>query len=84
VVVGVVAGDATLPADYATALTRLARLGHAKGLHQTLDRLVAEHPARQAQAEALRGLVERFDFDGLVDHLQALQALQATATAERA
>ena len=66
-----------LPAEHASTLTRLARLGHAKGLHQALDRLVAEQPARQAQAEALRGLVERFAFEGLLDHLQALQATDA-------
>jgi hypothetical protein len=66
--------EAALPADVVSSLTRLARLGHAKGLHQALDRLAAEHPAHQAQAEALRGMVERFAFDGLVDHLQALQA----------
>ncbi len=73
--------DGALPDEHATTLTRLARLGHAKGLHLALDRLVAEHPARQAQAEALRGLVERFAFDSLLDHLQALQA---THSAERA
>jgi hypothetical protein len=71
------AGEPALPAEYTTALTRLARLGHAKGLHQALDRLATEQPAQRAQADALRGLVERFAFDSLLDHLQSLQAVDA-------
>jgi CheY-like chemotaxis protein/nitrogen-specific signal transduction histidine kinase len=68
-------GPAPLPDDYAATLTRLARLGHAQGLHQALDRLLAEHPRCAVQAAALRGLVERFDFPTLLARLQAAQAL---------
>jgi signal transduction histidine kinase/CheY-like chemotaxis protein/purine-cytosine permease-like protein len=61
-----------LPAVFATTLTRLARMGHAQGLHEGLDRLAREHPEHEAQVASLRRLVERFAFDELVAHLQAV------------
>ena len=64
---------ASLPADYAARLTRLARLGHVKGLHQALDELASDHPASRVQTSALRGLAERFDFAGLLDYLRRSQ-----------
>ena len=70
---------APLPGDYAATLIRLARLGHVKGLHQALDRLVAEHPVHKQQADALRGPVERFAFDELLDRLRASQQGAADA-----
>jgi hypothetical protein len=52
-------------------LLRLARLGHAQGLHAALDRLVADHPGLAPQADVLRELVERFAFNALIDMLRA-------------
>ncbi len=57
--------------DDAAALTRLARLGHAQGLHQTLDSLVQAHPASGDRVAALRGLVERFAFTELLEQLRS-------------
>ncbi|MDT7837945.1 ATP-binding protein (plasmid) [Aquabacterium sp. OR-4] len=59
-----------LPDEYAATLTRLAHLGHAQGLQQALSQLASEHPACAAQAEALRALVERFDFAALLAALK--------------
>jgi len=70
-----------LPEDFALALTRLARLGHARGLHQALDQLQEAHPACEAQAAAMRGLVERFAFSELLEHL-AQAAAQASDLSE--
>ena len=64
---------ASLPADYAARLTRLARLGHVKGLHQALDELALDHPASRVPLSALRGLAERIDFAGLLDYLRRSQ-----------
>jgi signal transduction histidine kinase/CheY-like chemotaxis protein/purine-cytosine permease-like protein len=65
---------AALPADFAASLTRLARLGHARGLHQALDQLVQAHPACTGRAALLRGLVERFDFTELLEQLRSAPA----------
>lgn len=58
-----------LPATFRPALTRLARMGHAGGLHEALDRLVAEHPDCRAAADEVRALVDRFAFDELIERL---------------
>ncbi len=55
--------------DFAATLTRLARLGHARGLVQALDGLQQQHPALEAQVMALRLLVERYAFDELLERL---------------
>ena len=75
------AGTAPLPGEMLTVLTRLARLGHAQGLHQALDRLQHEHPAQAPQAAALRGLVERFAFTELLEHLQQVRDAMDTEAA---
>ncbi len=59
-----------LPGDYLATLMRLARLGHAQGLQQALDRLAQDHPTCAAQAAALRMHVERYAFADLIDQLQ--------------
>jgi CheY-like chemotaxis protein len=59
-----------LPGDYLATLTRLARLGHAQGLQQALDRLVADHPGCAPQAEALRPQVERYAFSDVIEQLR--------------
>ena len=66
------AAPVTLPDEALQTLTRLARLGHAQGLHQALDRLAAAQPASGPQVALLRGWVDRFDFTGLLDHLHPL------------
>ncbi|MEF7613804.1 ATP-binding protein [Aquincola sp. MAHUQ-54] len=50
-----------LPADVRTDLLRLARMGHAQGLHQALDQLAAGSPALAGTCEGLRGLVSRYE-----------------------
>ena len=65
------AGPPAWSEDDAAALTRLARLGHAQGLHQTLDNLVRAHPASADRVAALRGLVERFAFTELLEQLRS-------------
>ena len=60
----------SLPGDYRATLTRLARLGHAQGLQQALDRLVHDHPACAAQAAAWRPQVERYAFTELLEQLR--------------
>ncbi len=67
----VVPAAAGLPAVHAAALLRLARLGHAQGLHQALDALVADRPALAAEAAVLRDLVERYAFVDLVARLRS-------------
>ncbi|OYV01249.1 MAG: hybrid sensor histidine kinase/response regulator [Burkholderiales bacterium PBB5] len=59
-----------MPPEYSATLTRLARLGHAQGLHQALDRLVQAHPGLAEPASAWRGLVARFAFAELLDAWQ--------------
>jgi CheY-like chemotaxis protein len=59
-----------LPEEHTAALVRLARLGHAQGLRQALDRLVQAHPALATQAATLRGLVDQFAFVELLERLQ--------------
>jgi signal transduction histidine kinase/CheY-like chemotaxis protein/purine-cytosine permease-like protein len=59
-----------MPPEYAATLLRLARLGHARGLHQALDSLVADQPALAAEAGVLRGLVERYAFTDLIGRLR--------------
>ena len=73
-------GPAPLPGEYAATLTRLARLGHAQGLQQALDRLQQAHPQCTAQAAALRALVDRYAFTDLLTALQAAQALNQPDT----
>ena len=68
-----------LPDEMVAQLTRLARLGHAQGLHQALDQLAQDHPAQAPRAEALRGLVERFAFTELLAHLQQARDLNDAA-----
>ncbi|MDO9286520.1 MAG: ATP-binding protein [Aquabacterium sp.] len=63
-----------LPAEQAATLLRLARLGHARGLHEALDQLGTAHAALLPQVAALRGLVDRFAFGELLVQLQAAQA----------
>ncbi len=58
-----------LPAEFAATLTRLARIGHAQGLHDALARLVQAHPTCRAQAEVLSDLVDRFAFEELIERL---------------
>ncbi|GCL63142.1 hybrid sensor histidine kinase/response regulator [Pseudaquabacterium pictum] len=71
-----------LLAAQAAPLLRLARLGHAQGLHQALDALAAAHPALQDEVALLRGLVERFAFTDLADRLRA--AVDADDAADEA
>jgi signal transduction histidine kinase/CheY-like chemotaxis protein len=63
-----------LPPEFTATLTRLARLGHAKGLHQALDQLVQQHPVHEAQAGALRTIVDRYAFDELLERLAPADA----------
>ena len=58
-----------LPAEAASALVRLARLGHAQGLHQALDALVAAHPGTREDCERLRALLDRFELDAFIDEV---------------
>ncbi len=60
-----------LTAEQAGPLLRLARLGHARGLHEALDALVAARPALLAEAEGLRSLVDKFAFADLSDRLRS-------------
>jgi hypothetical protein len=66
-----------LPAEQAATLLRLARLGHARGLHEALDQLGTAHAALLPQVTALRALVDRFAFGELLVQLQRAQAAQA-------
>jgi CheY-like chemotaxis protein len=75
---------AALPDDYTATLTRLARMGHAQGLHQALDRLVQAHPASGQHAAALRDLVERFAFTELLEQLDTLRSANDPDDAEAA
>jgi hypothetical protein len=69
-----------LPADAASELMRLARLGHMQGLHRALDDLVAEHPATHDDAVRLRALLERFELDEFMSEIaRGLGATQAEA-----
>ncbi len=58
-----------LPPEFAATLTRLARLGHAQGLKQALDRLLQAHPSHEAQVATLRPLVDNYAFDALLERL---------------
>jgi signal transduction histidine kinase/CheY-like chemotaxis protein/purine-cytosine permease-like protein len=56
--------------DDRAELIRLARLGHAHGLHQLLDRLTADNPALAATCAQLRDFVSRYELESLLDHLR--------------
>ena len=70
-----------LPEEDLQTLTRLARLGHARGLHEALDQLRVSQPDHGAEWAALRELVERFDFAALLERLQRGPALPAAGRA---
>jgi len=55
-------------------LVRLARLGHAQGLHAVLDRLAQATPEAACPVAELRALVERYDFPALLERLRPDQA----------
>jgi CheY-like chemotaxis protein len=59
-----------LPDEYLATLGRLARLGHAQGLQQALDRMVSDHPAFGPQADALRLMVDRYAFGDVIEQLR--------------
>jgi signal transduction histidine kinase/purine-cytosine permease-like protein/ActR/RegA family two-component response regulator len=59
-----------VPGEYLATLTRLAKLGHAQGLQQALDRLLADHPGCASEADALRRQVERYAFGELIEQLR--------------
>jgi signal transduction histidine kinase/CheY-like chemotaxis protein/purine-cytosine permease-like protein len=61
----------TLPPNFKKTLTTLARMGHAQGLRDGLDRLAGEHPEHAPQVAALRLLVDRFAFDEVLTQLLA-------------
>ena len=63
----VAARTARLPADTASELIRLARLGHMQGLHRALDDLIASHPDSHEDAARLRALLDRFELDEFLD-----------------
>ncbi|WP_236580386.1 ATP-binding protein [Rubrivivax sp. A210] len=65
-----VPSSCALPALHAAPLLRLARLGHAQGLHQALDTLASTQPTLAAEAAVLRGLAERYAFTDLADRLR--------------
>ncbi len=69
---------ASLPPGHAATLLRLARLGHAQGLHQALDALVAAQPALAAEVAVLRGMVERYAFGEVVERLRAVAEAAAS------
>ena len=69
-----------LPAEPASELMRLARLGHMQGLHRVLDDLVAGHPAAHDDCVRLRALLERFELDEFMNEIaRGLGATQAEA-----
>ena len=71
---------AALPPEFASALTRLARIGHAQGLQQALDRLGQDQPACLEAVASLRALVDRFAFAEVLEALApALDAADAQA-----
>ncbi len=57
---------AALPRPQVQTLLRLARLGHAQGLHRVLDGLVGDQPELGPQVTALRGLVAGFAWEELI------------------
>ena len=75
-----VARPVQLPAEPASELMRLARLGHMQGLHRVLDDLVAQHPAAHDDCVRLRALLERFELDEFMNEIaRGLGATQAEA-----
>jgi signal transduction histidine kinase/DNA-binding NarL/FixJ family response regulator len=64
-----IALEANLPSSQAQALLRLARLGHAQGLHRALDALAEETPALAHNVAEMRTLVARFAWIELIEHL---------------
>jgi CheY-like chemotaxis protein len=60
---------APLPPGHADTLRRLARLGHAQGLHQALDALATAQPGLGDEVAALRVLAERYAFGELLARL---------------
>jgi len=64
-----IAPGANLPSSQAQALMRLARLGHAQGLHRALDALAEETPALAHNVAEMRALVARFAWTELIEHL---------------
>ena len=67
-----------LPQEFASTLTRLARIGHAQGMRLALGRLVDAYPEYESMAAGLRSLADRFAFD------EALQLLVPAEDAEEA
>jgi len=61
-----------LPAEAASELLRLARLGHLLGLRRALARLQAQQPELAETVAPLSELVERCAWDTLIQRLQAL------------
>ena len=55
------------------ALIDAARIGHAEGIRRTLRALRTDNPAPPKQIKRLEELLERFDMDGIVQELEAMQ-----------
>lgn len=72
------------PAEAASVLLRLARLGHPAGLRAALQELLRAHPDHAADAEAMAPLVDACAWPVLVEALRdcALRAEHADAAAE--
>lgn len=59
-----------LPAALRQELYHMARIGHGSGLRQRLRAFAAEQPSLQAELDGLQRLVERFDFDAILELLK--------------
>jgi CheY-like chemotaxis protein len=79
----VVAEPLAIPTDQLQTVLQLARLGHARGVQNALDALVAHNGALEPQIGPLRACAARYAWGELIEHLtKALE--RADGAAERA
>ncbi len=73
---GSASGDPALPErarHHLDDLYRLGRIGHVRGIHAKLAEMAAEHPANEAVASHLRGLVSNFELKRYMTVLEAMR-----------
>jgi signal transduction histidine kinase/CheY-like chemotaxis protein/purine-cytosine permease-like protein len=59
-----------LPAEAASEMLRLARLGYVQGIREVIDGLIAQDPRMRRACAPLKALLDRFDLDSFIELLK--------------
>jgi hypothetical protein len=59
-----------VPAEAASEMLRLARLGYVQGIREVIDGLIAQDPRMRRACAPLKALLDRFDLDSFIELLK--------------